>query len=208
MTDNVADEVLGRFARQQHDWFERVRKGSLDPEKVMRAVQEMIDGGTREHFCPADTITLPASKKRFNPDEYYQTCDGLYVWDDFSDRIIPATSPIRQVPEMEVRAFDLDKSMNDAEIRAKLPKGHVFEDASIFCAHLGGMIDRQPKGKEGDLLSNGYANIFYVRGKANEVFAVHVYWNAGHREWLVYTNPLADYSRDAGNRVFSATIDA
>ncbi|MBI4118766.1 MAG: hypothetical protein HY452_00705 [Parcubacteria group bacterium] len=39
----VADEVLGRFARQQHDWFERVRKGSLDPEKVARAVHAIID---------------------------------------------------------------------------------------------------------------------------------------------------------------------
>lgn len=39
----VADDVLGRFARQQHDLFERVRKGSLDPEEVMRAVQAVID---------------------------------------------------------------------------------------------------------------------------------------------------------------------
>ncbi len=42
MTQVVADDVLGRFARQQHDWFERVRKGSLDPEMAMRAVQAVI----------------------------------------------------------------------------------------------------------------------------------------------------------------------
>ncbi|RJR31484.1 hypothetical protein C4569_02005 [Candidatus Parcubacteria bacterium] len=42
----VADNVLGQFARQQHDWFERVRKGSLDPEEVSRAVQAIIDRGT------------------------------------------------------------------------------------------------------------------------------------------------------------------
>ncbi len=45
MTTHVADDVLGKFARQQHDWFERVRKGSLDPQKVMSTVQELIDGG-------------------------------------------------------------------------------------------------------------------------------------------------------------------
>lgn len=45
MTGIVADEVLGRFARQQHDWFERVRKGSLDPEQVAAAVQKIIDRG-------------------------------------------------------------------------------------------------------------------------------------------------------------------
>ncbi len=37
------DEQLGRFARQQHDWFERVRKGSLDPEAVVLAVHAIID---------------------------------------------------------------------------------------------------------------------------------------------------------------------
>lgn len=37
------DNRLGKFARQEHDWFERVRKGSLDPEEVMRAVQLIID---------------------------------------------------------------------------------------------------------------------------------------------------------------------
>lgn len=42
----VADDALGRFARQQHDWFERVRKGSLNPEEVANAVQVIIDRGS------------------------------------------------------------------------------------------------------------------------------------------------------------------
>lgn len=45
MTSVVADDVLGRFARQQNDWFRRVREGSLDPEEVGRVVQEVIDRG-------------------------------------------------------------------------------------------------------------------------------------------------------------------
>ena len=47
MTDKiVADEVLGEFARQEHDWFERVRKGSLNSKEVVRAVQNIIDRGS------------------------------------------------------------------------------------------------------------------------------------------------------------------
>lgn len=42
----VADDTLGEFARRQHDWFERVRKGSLDPERAARAVQAVIDQGS------------------------------------------------------------------------------------------------------------------------------------------------------------------
>lgn len=45
MTVHVADDILGRFARQQHDLFERVRKGSLNPEKAMKLMQTLIDGG-------------------------------------------------------------------------------------------------------------------------------------------------------------------
>jgi len=45
MTNIVADEVLGKFARQQNDWFRRVREGSLNPEEVGRAVQNVIDRG-------------------------------------------------------------------------------------------------------------------------------------------------------------------
>jgi hypothetical protein len=46
MTEKVvADDVLGKFARQQNDWFRRVREGSLDPEEVGRAVQNLIDRG-------------------------------------------------------------------------------------------------------------------------------------------------------------------
>lgn len=45
MTGIVADGVLGKFARQQNDWFRRVREGSLDPEDVARAVQGIVDRG-------------------------------------------------------------------------------------------------------------------------------------------------------------------
>ncbi len=41
----VTDEVLGRFARQQNDWFRRVRDGSLDPEEVYRAINPLVQRG-------------------------------------------------------------------------------------------------------------------------------------------------------------------
>ncbi|MEK7584896.1 MAG: hypothetical protein AAB455_00015 [Patescibacteria group bacterium] len=41
----VADDVLGRFARQQHDWFRRVKEGSLDPEEIYRAVNPLVQNG-------------------------------------------------------------------------------------------------------------------------------------------------------------------
>ena len=43
MTQKVSDEKLGEFARRQNDWFRRVREGSLDPDEVAQAVQQIID---------------------------------------------------------------------------------------------------------------------------------------------------------------------
>ncbi len=39
------DRKLGKFARQQNDWFRRVREGSLDPEEIAHAVQPIINRG-------------------------------------------------------------------------------------------------------------------------------------------------------------------
>jgi hypothetical protein len=45
MTTNVvADEQLGAFARRQNDLFRRVRDGSLPIERVMHALQQIIEG--------------------------------------------------------------------------------------------------------------------------------------------------------------------
>ena len=60
------DEQLGAFSRQLHDWFERVRKGSLDPDAVVRAVHAIID-----RTIPADgeefEITLDFSAPEADP---------------------------------------------------------------------------------------------------------------------------------------------
>ena len=61
MTANVADDVLGRFSRHQHDTYERVRKGSLNPETVMRAMQQVIDASPLERIWK--TITLGTGLK-------------------------------------------------------------------------------------------------------------------------------------------------
>ena len=58
MTQRVADSVIATFARQQHDWMQRVLKGSLDPTKVARAVQELLNNGDN---APTLSIDQPKS---------------------------------------------------------------------------------------------------------------------------------------------------
>ncbi len=141
------------------------------------------DGQNEKHLASHGVIDLLEHSKTFNPHEYYQNRKGLYVWDGFINNILSVAKEMEKVSARECTSHNLVKASNDAEIRDELPESHVWEDASEFCGHLAGMIDCQPKGKEGNLLSNGYANLFYVRGKNVEVFAVYVFWYDDVRDW-------------------------
>lgn len=44
MTQSVADNVLGKIARQQNDLFRRIREGSLNPAIVSAQLQDAIQG--------------------------------------------------------------------------------------------------------------------------------------------------------------------
>ncbi len=183
----VADEVIARFARQQHDWMQRVLKGSLNPVEVASAVQSIINRGYRYPVTetrllkPVAQATVPARTKPFNAVEFYQTGTGLYVYDTFADRLdVNARQTVDSAPERPYVASLLKANAYDKDIRKELPENHLstLED-------IAGLIEAQSGGKSGFLLNNGYANIFYVEGKNGEVFAVDVRWYSGYREWNV-----------------------
>ncbi len=159
---------------------------------------------TTKRLRQITTVNLPANSESFTATNYFQSRDGLHVWDNFKYLILPATKPIEKTPAMEVAYSELLERSIDSQIRNELSESHVFKDATIFCSHLAGMIDSQFSGKEGPLLTSGYANIFYVQVEV-KVLAVDAYWNHDDRRWLVYTYEVDDYDWGVGDRVFSAT---
>ena len=86
---------------------------------------------------------------------------------------------------------DLTKNMYDHEIKSELGAQEV-EYADILLA-----MD------SGQLLANGYVNIFYVLG-----FAVRVSWSAVSRLWFVNDWELDDDYWDSGRRVFSRNFSS
>ena len=175
-------------------------------EKIARGI---LDGTVRftvteqKHPTYNLAIDLPELFKTFNPYEYYRNLGGLYVLDGFTNNILSVAKKIKKVPARKIVSYNLVKASLDAEIRAELPEHHVWEEASEFCAHLAELIDNQPNGKEGDLLSNGSANIFYVRGKGGRVFTVGLYWLADDRRWRVGAGWLGVARWRVGYRAFS-----
>jgi len=187
MTPCVPDDVVAKFVRQQHDWTERILKGSLDPVEVAQAIQAIIN-----------------RRRLFNPHTYFKTRDGLYVWDTFAKRILSGQKESMPYRGLEgVTSQMLERNMSDMEIIIELLGGmKEVRTRPSSLDQVATMIDLQPNGVDGKLLNNGYSNIFYVLVDG-VLFAVFVRWKSGDREWFVnawHLDGLGDW--DAGDRVF------
>lgn len=147
---------------------------------------------------PVATQIVPARTKSFDPKRFYQNRKGLDVWDTFVDRLdLRSRKAVASTPERTYVSLELKQNVYDRDIRAELPEHHLsmLED-------IAALIKAQWGGKEGILLNNGRANIFYVEGKNGEVFAVNVNWNADDREWNVNDWRLDENGEwNAGNQV-------
>jgi hypothetical protein len=143
---------------------------------------------------PVRTAAVPVKDKPFDASEFFRNRPGLYVWDSFLERFDLGVRSVESAPERLYVASLLKEDAYDRDIRRELPENHLstLEDVA-------GFIKAQPDGKEGFLLNNGYANIFYVEGKNGEVFVVSVSWSSGSREWDVLDWSLGgdgDWSSD------------
>jgi hypothetical protein len=129
----------------------------------------------------------------------FKTRKGLWVSDDFQSRVGKKAKPVKDLGAMTLTSGDLAKNAYDKEIKADpvMPANHVFESESEFVAYLDQMIQKQQSGEEGDLLNNGYWNIFYVAG-----CVVSVDWFSDCREWGVGTWDPGVGGWSAGLRAF------
>ncbi len=151
-----------------------------------------------------ETFTIDGFSNQENPHKFFKDRRGLCIWSGFEEFVLQNAKQVKLVSASTLSSFNLAKASNDAEIRAELPEGHVFEDLDEFCALLALLVTLQWGGKKGWLLNNRYANIFYVR-IMGEVVAVDVLWDSGDARWCVDAFQLGDGRWGVGRRAFSAT---
>lgn len=119
-----------------------------------------------------------------------------YLGDNFKSNFLAKVE--QNVAVQTLRSHRLTKASVDEPIL-----GELGDKATTALAHLWELLKKQPKGEKGILLSNGYANIFYIEDMKGHLWAVFAYWYAGHG-WSVDAYSVSGPGRwSAGYRVFS-----
>lgn len=204
MSANRLDTV-DTFDQFGHDHWKALGT-KLGGVEVVKAILRGTSAVTVDIIRRLTSLTsLTVASNTINPRDFFKTREGLWTSSNFNNFILSGASKKKvSAAETTIGYADLAQAANDDEIGNELPKGYVFEEVDTFLAHLATFVEGQWGGKEGVLLNNGYANIFYVKVNG-EVFAVHVRWFAVNRVWDCYAYRLDGRRWAAGCRAFSAT---
>ena len=207
VTPNQVAEAVARIAHV--DWSligrgELQRFIDLPPKEAGERLEAFLKNGG--HITVVERImTASEVSGLFNPSEYFISRDGLNVTREFTARILSLyNGPVKKRGLEGVAHVDLLKNIHDSVIIGEHLGGmdevrkHAFTPDQIA-----DQIDKQKDGGDGELLVNGFANIFYVIGEDGELFSVHVTCRSGHDHWQVHAKKLdEDRGWHGGRRVF------
>jgi hypothetical protein len=176
-TEKQNKQLVARFVEHQ-EFF-----SSLSNDDAQWAIQnpqsavELFVGAIKNRPVPKASIleligttVIPATDKKLVAKDFF-TEKKFYLGDNFKDWFLKKIED--PIGEVNVRYQKLTKSSVDGPIIAELGGEEKVETTLATIADL---IGRQAKGENGILLTNGYANIFYVRDATELLRAVSVYW--------------------------------
>lgn len=126
----------------------------------------------------------------------------LLFSDNFKSWVLPCIPNAIHAFEGKLLKTELTRAMYDQEILGELGNPAPLTVAE-FAAIARALISKQPNGESGMLLSNGNANIFYVKLGDGCVVAVYVHWHAVLRGWRFHAHDLGVGNWRAGHCVFS-----
>lgn len=185
--DKVAVE-LKKFLRKEHCWAKAtktVTKAAVT--KILGFVTTVKVDGVKE-FIAADKFKAGETVDRV---KYYPS-----FGDNFTKYLLPKVE--RNVVAVDLRVHKLLRNSLDLGIRAEI--GEDNEETSL--AHLHQCLKRQGNGEKGDLLTNGWANIFYIRDTDGNLWAVSACWGDGG--WRLAAGSVVHPNDwDADGQVFS-----
>lgn len=151
-------------------------------------------------------VSVPGNEAFTAKDKFkVGTQDGVKIgWlgDNFKKHFLSGAGRIEiDVPAQDLRVHQLRKASTDPPIIAELGAEELIE---TNLATMWELMKKQGSGQAGDLLVNGYANVFYIRDDNGVVWAVSCFWISDTQDWGVgadaFSNPDVWY---VGLRFFS-----
>jgi hypothetical protein len=180
-------------------------------EQVVQAVKKVMKFVSK----------LSTGKQTINLIEFYKAGNKkqpLHIWPKFQTLLNEATEN-GQVPEVEIDEtfyqYENSESVTDNDAMAELKEAPADMataegrlEARKRLGVLAYFLTQQPKAEEGELLTNGYANIIgWFKTKAGSVFSGSCYWNPDRQEWRCSSDDLGG-DWDAGHWFWSRNGEA
>lgn len=169
---------------------------------VKRFLAGSIDVVVKKILTLVTTVKVVAVERFIASEKFIadKTVDGVKIaWlgDNIKANFLGKTE--ETVEAVELKLHKLDQDALDAPIIAELGNA-----AETTLAHFWELLKKQGSGQKGDLLTNGYANIAYIRDENGKLWAVSARWSAGSDGWLVEAVSVEGPSGwGAGRRVVS-----
>jgi len=147
-------------------------------------------------LCRVTTVEVPGTAK-FVAKSRLKAANVGWTDDNFNQLFRDKVE--EQVSDATLVVSRLEKGSLDAPILAELG-----DRAETQLAHMFALLEKQNKGEQGVLLTNGYANIFYIRGTDGNLWAVGAVWGSGGGCWGVGAYSVESPGRwNVGCQVFS-----
>ncbi|NCN52880.1 hypothetical protein GW950_00245 [Candidatus Wolfebacteria bacterium] len=198
--EKLQDELLKRGVSSEDIYAFVQKKGDPCVSKIAEELVKMLKASTvaSELLSPVGTVKVPGNDKFVASDHFTTNSKAVKIaWlgNNFEQHFLAKV----EEPQSEVvlRYAKLKQGSSDKPILAELG-----DKAETTLASIWEFLKKQPNGESGALLTNGYANIFYVRDAKGVLWAVDAYWDSG--SWGVYAYSVEDPFRwSDGSRVFS-----
>jgi hypothetical protein len=205
----ITSEILARFRSNKatdKQWAEKMARLMLGNEQIAYSLPAPDRMVLLELLRTADG----AAQEAFKANDFFKENDqpdGIKFWlgGNFKKHFLKGIGKIElDVPAATLNVYKLRENSVDGPILGALGGNDVAKTSLAYMAQL---IKAQPQGQEGVLLTNGWANIFYIEDDNGGLWAVDCYWRSDGREWNVEACPVAyPYRWLAGRQVVSPAV--
>jgi len=178
-------EAFKLFLKKRNPWSE-INLTPTKRYKVLQPLKTIAEFPMTAEFRAIDHL-------RITPQDEEATAELVigFITDNVKNNFLVDGGKVEtSIFDSKIRPYTLKKNSVDSSIIADLGGE---EAAETTVAEMVSLMRRQGRGQQGILLTNGNANIFYIRNTKGVLWAVRCRWNSSY--WVVRAFPVAD--RDA-----------